>query len=143
MNKNSDDYYNKKIDNELKKKEIKDKYGGQFNEPNELPADVEKEWLDQMEQFEKQFENAKSITVWEYMGNPSFKTLDELLPEEISSELDRLMNLMRKKSIDLCTLCEVDDAVLYEFITGEFFQHEMDDISIPGMTHNFIYEEFH
>lgn len=143
MKEKTDDYYNKKIDNELKKKKLKDKYGGQFTEPNELPPDVEEEWLNYLEEFEKQFENAKGITVWQYMGKPPFMTIDELLPEDISYELDRLIDLMHEKSIDLCTLCEVDDAVLYEFITEEFFQHEMSGISIPGMTHNFTYEEFH
>ena len=36
MSKKEDDYFDKKIDNELKKKELKQKYGAHFSEFNEL-----------------------------------------------------------------------------------------------------------
>jgi len=32
---------------------------------------------------------------------------------------------------------------LYRFITEELFKEELDDIKIEGMTHHYIYEEFH
>ena len=32
---------------------------------------------------------------------------------------------------------------LYRFTTEELFQHEIDNISIPGMVSNFIYDEFY
>jgi len=34
-------------------------------------------------------------------------------------------------------------SVIYKFITEELFDHEMDDIMLPGFVHHFIYEEFH
>lgn len=143
MSKKEDDYYNKKIDNGLKKKELEEKYGAHFSEFNELPPEMENQWLNSIEEFEKQFDNAKRTTVWEYMDKPDYKTKDELKPFEISHELERLFELLEKSNISLSTLCEVEDAELYRFITEELFQHEMDDIRIPGMTCNFIYEEFH
>jgi hypothetical protein len=143
MSKKADDYYDKKIDNGLKKKELEEKYGAHFSEFNELPPEMENQWLNSIEAFEKQFDSAKQTTVWEYIDKPIFKTKDELKPHEISKELERLVELMGKSNIALSTLCEVEDAELYRFITEELFQHEMDDIRIPGMTCNFIYEEFH
>jgi len=143
MSKKADDYYDKKIDNELKKKELKEKYGAHFSEYSELPPEMENQWLNSIDEFEKQFDNAKTITVWEYMDKPSFKTKDELKPHEISNELERLFELMGESNIALSTLCEVEDAELYRFITEELFQHEMDDIQIPGMMSCFTYEEFH
>jgi hypothetical protein len=143
MSKKEDDYYDKKIDNGLKKKELEKKYGAHFSEFNELPPEIENQWLDSIEAFEKQFNNAKTTTVWEYMDKPSFKTMDELKPHEIATELKRLYELMDRKNITLSTICEVDDAELYRFITEELFQHEMDDIRIPGMMSCFTYEEFH
>jgi hypothetical protein len=143
MSKKEDDYYNRKIDNELKKKELEEKYGAQFSEFNELPPEMENQWLNSIEEFEKQFDNAKRTTVWEYMDKPGYKTKDEIKPHEISKELERLFELFEKSNISLSTLCEVEDAELYRFITEELFQHEMDDIRIPGMMSCFTYEEFH
>lgn len=43
----SDDYYNKKIDVELKKKELAEKYGAHFGQAgSNLPPELESEWLD-------------------------------------------------------------------------------------------------
>ncbi|SHI65416.1 hypothetical protein SAMN05444280_104120 [Tangfeifania diversioriginum] len=143
MRKKADDYYDKKIDNDLKKKELEKKYGAYFSEDSELPPEMENQWLNSIDEFEKQFDNAKTITVWEYMDKPSFKTKDELKSHEISNELERLFELMGESNITLSTLCDVEDAELYRFITEELFQHEMDDIRIPGMMSCFTYEEFH
>ena len=33
--------------------------------------------------------------------------------------------------------------MFYHFITAELFKEEIDDVTLEGMTHNFIYEEFH
>ncbi len=143
MNKKADDYYDKKIDNELKKKELEEKYGAHFSESNELPPEIENQWLNSVEEYEKQFENAKTVTVWEYMDKPEYKMLDELKPHEISNELKHLFEVMDKNNISLSTLCEVEDSEIYRFITEELFQHEMDDMRIPGMMCCFTYEEFH
>jgi hypothetical protein len=143
MSKKADDYYDKKIDNELKKKELEEKYGAHFSEFNELLPEMENHWLNSIDEFEKQFDNAKRTTVWEYTGKPHFKTVNELKPQEISNELAKLFELIGESNISLSTLCEVEDAELYRFITEELFQHEMDDIRIPGMMSCFTYEEFH
>ncbi len=144
MNKKTNDYYDKKIDNELKKKEIEKEFGAHFVKLNEdLPPEIESAWLNSVQEFEKQYENAKLTTVWEFMGKPSFKTKEELAPQELTMELKRLFELLQDSNIALDTLCEVDDLELYRFITEELFQYEMDDICMPGMTSCFTYEEFH
>jgi hypothetical protein len=70
MENHSNDYYNKKIDIELRKKELESKYGASFSESESLSPELESKWLDNIEQFEQQYDNAESITVWEYIGNP-------------------------------------------------------------------------
>jgi hypothetical protein len=143
MRKKEDDYYNKKIENGLKKKELEEKYGAHFSEFNESPPEIEGQWLNSIDEFEKQHSNAKTTSVWEYMDKPHYQRIDELKPHEISHELKRLFELMRKNNIVLDTLCKVEDSELYRFITEELFQQEMDDIRIPGMMSCFTYEEFH
>jgi len=143
MDAKSNEYYNKKIDAGLKKKELEEKYGMHFNENNKISPELEKEWLNSIEEFEIQFENAYKTTVFEYLGKPAFKKINELKPEEIPVELERLNDIMQNGNISLSTLCSVDEKELYRFISEELFQYEMDNIRMPGMMTCFIYEEFH
>jgi hypothetical protein len=32
---------------------------------------------------------------------------------------------------------------MYRFLVTELLEEMMDDIRIPGMTHNFLYDDFH
>ncbi len=133
-----------KIDNELKKKELSEKYGGGFMGANpDLPPEIEGEWLNHIEKFEEQYENAKRIKVIDCLGNIEFKRVTDLAKEDIKQELDKLQELLAKNGIQINTLCEVEDEELYRFITEELFNEEMDDMNIPGMMNCYIYEEFH
>ncbi len=143
MNNTENDNYNQKIDNELKKKELEEKYGAHFNQESNISPELESEWLKNIEKFEEQFNNAQTITVWEHLGEPNFKKINELNPEEISNELQRLYVLMNENNICLDTLCDVDETELYRFITEELFVYEIDNIRIEGMNTCFIYEDFH
>ena len=58
MKKDDDDDYNKKIENGLKKKELEEKYGAHFSEFNESPPEIEGQWLNSIDEFEKQHSNA-------------------------------------------------------------------------------------
>lgn len=143
MNSKSNEYYDKKIDNELKKKELEKKHGAFFSESSDMPLELESEWLNSIEAFEQQYENAKKITVLEFLGKPMFRKIDELKPKEIPVELERLNDVMLKGNISLSTLCPVDDKELYRFIIEELFEYEMDDVRMPGMMSCYTYEDFH
>lgn len=139
----SDDYYNKKIDLELKKKELAEKYGAKFGQAGNLPPELENEWLNHIEQFEQQYKDAKQTTVWEYLGKPDFRKVSDIDLDKIPIELKRLMDYMNENNIALDTLCDVEDRELYRFITEELFVHEIDNMHIEGMMTCFTYEEFH
>jgi len=143
MNNSDNDSYNKKIDNELKKKALKKKYDAQFSQNNDISADLESEWLKNIEEFEQQFNNHKTTSIWEYIRKPAFKKLHELKTEHIGVELQRLFEIMNENNIHLDTLCKVDPTELYRFITEELFIYEMDDVHIDGMQTIFTYEDFH
>jgi hypothetical protein len=139
-----DQEIDRKIDNELKKRDLTEKYGASFSNINDdLSPEIENIWLNNIEEFEKQYEKAKLTTVWEYIGKPEYRKITEINESEISTRLNELFDLLDKNNISLDTICEVEEKELYRFITEELFEHEMDDIRIPGMTSCFIYEEFH
>jgi hypothetical protein len=137
-------FWNKKIDLGIKKKELEEKFGMVFSGINEeLSTELEYEWLNYIEEFEEQYAAQKTTTVWDYIGKPEYKIVQELSNDEISEELNALLELMQIKGISLNTLSEVDDRELYRFITEELFIYEIDDMHIPGMQNCFTYEDFH
>lgn len=108
-----------------------------------LPPYLENSWLKSIYEFEQHFKNAKRVKVYDYIGRPSFRKADELKPEEFALERKRLEVILEHNNIQLDCLVEYDDALIYRFITEELFEHEMDDMRIPGMTLHYTYEEFH
>ena len=55
------------------------------------------------------------------------------------------MNAILQKHNLALDICDgpYPDLIIYKFITEELFAHELEMNGIPGMTINFIYEEFH
>lgn len=116
------------------------------NDQGNLPAEIEGQFLDYVNAFEKQYKNAKRITVYEKIGRPNFKKTTEFKTrKEIKVALHEILSLMGSHNILLDVLCKYknQETLIYSFITEEFFDYEIDDMNIPGMNTHFIYEEFH
>jgi len=133
-----------RILNEKKRQELADRYGAAFgNADPSLPADMEAEWLNYVEEFERQFEDCTRVTVREYLGYPIVVSLSSIAPHFLEAELNQLLEFMYLHGVAMHFLSDVDDGEAYRFIVEELFEEEIDDIRIPGMTTNFIYEEFY
>ncbi len=143
---NDDDIEKLRIENEVKKIKLSLEHGAYFSESdrtNDLDPRLEAAFHNNIEQFENAYENCKQISVYDFIGKPEFKKAEDVHGKELPAELEKLMNRLNENSINLHTICEVADRVLYRFITEELLLHEIDDIREEGMMHNFIYEEFH
>jgi hypothetical protein len=103
----------------------------------------ESQWLNHIEEFERQFENAKRISIRELLGSPTFRSVDEIPPEKLEAEVDRVLDLLSRIDVVVDCLADVSDEDLYRFLTTELINEKIDDIKIEGMRHCFIYEEFH
>ncbi|HQU35584.1 MAG TPA: hypothetical protein PLR65_03250 [Anaerolineales bacterium] len=132
-----------RILNEKKKDELRENYGMQMENADGLSPQAEGEWLDYIAEFERQFENARRISVRERIGNPAIKSLTEIPESELETELDQLLELLAENNIAIDFIHEIDDRDAYRFITEELLDETTDDIRIPGMISHFIYEEFH
>ena len=131
-------------ENQELKKKMEEEFGASKGWTNpDLPSEMENEFLNHIMAFENAWKDAKRITLYEFLGKPSYRPLDELQPEEISTELERIYSLMLEHQVRLDTICEVSDNELYRFITEELFLEEKDDMRVPGMMSSYIYEEFH
>lgn len=136
-----------KAENEFLKMKLMLENGAKFemNEENELPAAVENEFLSNMAAFEKQFAEHKTIKVFDKIGKPAqFKPVAEIPDNEIEKAWDELSDHLDRYGISL-GVCSpnISKRELYRFAIEELFEHETDDMDLPGWTTNFIYDEFH
>ena len=132
--------------NEEKKNKLTEQYGAYFSNmstKNDLPPEIESQFLDNIMAFETNFDSSNRIPLYEYVGKPSYRKVEEIPEENITEELNRLIVLLDKYQIALDTICEVDERELYRFITEELFLEEINDMHIQGMYTRFIYEEFY
>ena len=110
---------------------------------SQLQPALEYQWLNRIHDFEQQYQDAKRIKVYDFLGRPAFKKAKDLKPEEMGAELNRIQSLMEEKKIILDCSCDYDEAIIYRFVTEELFEHEIDDVSTEEIVAHFIYEEFH
>jgi hypothetical protein len=136
-----------KAENEFLKMKLMLENGAKFeiSEENKLPAAVENEFLTNMAAFEKQFAEHKTIKVFDKIGRPAhFKPVAAIPDEEIEKAWRDLSDHLGgyRISLDVCSP-NISKRELYRFATEELFEHETDDMNLPGWTTNFIYDEFH
>lgn len=133
-------------ENEFKRMKINLEHGGFFGgDDANIPPEIEAHFLDHIIEFEKQFKDAKRITVYEKIGKPNFSKSIDLSTEELKEALENLFELLEQNNIFLEVFYDYDNEtmLIYDFITQELFSKEVDDIAIAGMMTNFTYEEFH
>jgi hypothetical protein len=132
-----------RLENEMKKLNL-EMEGAVFGYmSDDIPLDLEKQFLDNIMAFDTQSKNATYMPLYKFLGEPFFLPFDVLPDEHVEQELERLNEVMQKNGIDLDFLCDYSLEIRYRFITEEFMNHEISDMRIPGMMNGFIYEEFH
>ncbi|MEI6947493.1 hypothetical protein V9K67_09895 [Paraflavisolibacter sp. H34] len=132
-----------RLENEILKLKLQAEMGAHFESSEELPPELEHQFLQQVVAFEEASRTVQTRKVYDILGQPSFRRLEELKPQEISPELNRLYGLLEARNMELDILGQYDDVIIYRFITEELFEHETDDFNLPGMIIHFTYEEFH
>lgn len=108
-----------------------------------LPPDIEWDWLTYLKEFEQQHRTCRSTTVRRFIGEPPLLPPDHIRPEQVSGELDRLLDLLAANAVIVHFPGGVGRREMYRFLVSELLDETMDDIRIPGMTHNFLYDDFH
>jgi hypothetical protein len=132
-----------KFQNEFLKLKLKLEHNMEQSDTSSLSPEIENLWLSNIYNFEQQYKNAKRVKVYDALGCPAFKKVEELSEANIQESLHNLLSLMENKGVVLDCCCTYDDTTIYRFITEELFDHEMDEIFMDGMVCHFIYEEFH
>ena len=134
---------NLRIENELLKLKMQAEYEATFGVSPDLPPEIEHAFLQNVLEFEKSWQEARKVKVYDLLGRPAFRPAATLSQSEIRKELKRIIDVMSEKNIVFDTIENYDPLLIYRFITEELFNHETEDLNLPGWTKNFIYEEFH
>jgi len=135
---------NLRIENEILKLKMQAERGALFGgNMEDLPPEAEAGFLKNVQQFEDSFDKAKEITVYECIGMPAYRKIEELTHEEVKEELKRVMELLHSKNIILDVKGQYELSVIYKFIIEELFQEKIREVNFQGYLHSFIYEEFH
>ncbi len=136
-------------ENDFLKMKLMLEHDAKFSTPDEdapsLSPAIENAFLNRIIAFEEQAKNPKYIKVFDRIERPShFKPSTEIPNEQIETEWGRLQEYLYKYQItlDVCSP-NISTRELYRFTTEELFEYEMDDMHVPGMISNFIYDEFH
>ena len=136
-----------KAENDFLKMKIMLERGGHFggNENSGLPPEIENRFLNNVLAFEEQFEKHKTIKVFDKIGRPGhFKPVSEIADSDIHAAWIELRQHMNEHGVDL-DVCSpnISTRELYRFAIEELFEHETDDMDLPGWSTNFIYDEFY
>ncbi|MBX2921734.1 MAG: hypothetical protein KF746_06060 [Chitinophagaceae bacterium] len=138
-----------KAENDFLKMKLMLEHDAKFSESDSsqppLPPQMENDFLNYVMAFEEQSKNPKYIKVFDRIERPGFfKPVAEIPEAEIAAEWEKLQDYLCKYHITL-DVCSPNISLreLYRFTTEELFDHEMHDMNVPGMTTNFIYDEFH
>jgi hypothetical protein len=152
MNQNAEDFSpEEKIKNEIElmKLKLEVEYGAitHTSETHAIPPEIELEWYNHINNYEKLCKEAGYTTVYDLIGSPSYQDYSDLLPEERNAKLQHLLDFMREKGIvlDFLDSCYSSE-VLYRFITEELFLEQVCRYNGPSGEEGFrvfCYEEFH
>ena len=137
---------NLRIENELMKIKLKAQYGDAFQMDSsaELSPDVENQFLKNILAFEESYNKGDFITVYDRIGKPVYKAVEEMDATELRQAVLELQELLQQHHIGLdFTDGPYDDTTIYRFITEELFIQEVEKDPVDGMIMGYIYEEFH
>jgi hypothetical protein len=138
---------NLKNENEFLKMKMMLESGAQFGSMSEegLPPEIENQFLRNIMAFEKQAQEMKMIKIFDKIERPDhFKPVSEISDEDIDNAWKTLNEYLNKYGIELSFLSpKVTTRELYRFTMEELFDHEMNDMDLPGMVSCFTYDEFH
>ncbi len=146
INPNDQDPDQLRIENEIRKMKLQLQFGAGFHNPDPhstLPPNIEKIFLDQVEEFERAHAASKPIKLYDYIGNPQFRKASSMNDSEIDRELSRIHEILFENYIACDSIYEVENRIIYTFITEELFNQEIEDMRIPGLVLHFCYEEFY
>lgn len=131
------------IENEIMKLKLQAESGARIAVRGGVPPEVENAFLQNVIAMEAASRTASMVTIYDLLGRPAYKPLEQLPPGQVAAELQYVESLLAGKGIVLDVMDTYGAEVIYGFITTELFRHLVQDNVPEGVTRHFVYEEFH
>ena len=131
------------FENELMKLKASAEFGGTIHSVNDVPPEIENQFLKNLFEFESAIRDKKMVKVFDFIGKPKILSIRSVKKGMLKIELEKLLAILTEHNIQVDCICEVSDRDFYKFLTEELMEQETDDFNADGWTHHFIYEEFH
>lgn len=103
----------------------------------------EEEFLNHIKEYDKQHKSNKVVNVYEKLGKPKFKKLNEINEADLKDEYKNMVCLLDQHNIIVHFQNEYPFKEKYRFITEEIFKQDVEDFKKSNIHVNFIYEDFH
>jgi hypothetical protein len=133
-----------RLENDIMKLKLQAEFGAQFDEiSNDVSPEMEQQFLKQVYDFERAWEQQEVTTVASLLGNPAFTPIEQIPEDALESYWENTHKLYEEKGISIDFNNEYPLEVKYRFATEELPPHETMFVNMPGMLLGFIYEEFH
>src|SRR5688500_7625534 len=117
--------------NDAKRTELSDKFGGVFLAGDlPLPADIESEFLQRIEEFELKWAEHDVTTVRDFIGDPPVNLPSEITRAALDIELEHLLSTLENNDIMVDFVERPSNDEVYRFIVEELLDHEIDDIRV-------------
>jgi hypothetical protein len=130
-----------RIENEILKLKLSAELGGQMEQFEDMPPELENLFLNNVLEFEHKHAESEEQTIYKILGQPVFAKADVLNDDEVSDALRSIEVLLEEKSIVLDYAASYPDREKYRFITEEFFQPELAFQMITDDARTFTREE--
>ena len=125
-------------ENEALRNRLKELTGSDVRwDDDKLPPDIENLLLKNIVQLEEGYGNAALVSVYEFLGRPSYPKVEELDDQQLEKELAALESLLFSHNI-LLDLAEMEDnREKYTCITEVFFHEKIRNIQMSGLFYRF------
>jgi hypothetical protein len=134
---------NLQADNEMSALHLEMEYGAHTFLSDDAPPELIQQFLANVAAFEKEHRQGEKTTVYKRIGSPAFASFDLLEADTLPDEIKRLQDILEQHGFMLLRPDGLADEAFYEFIITDIFEHEVEDIQIPGMLTYLDYADFH
>lgn len=109
-----------------------------------LPLNVENFFLRNIKYYESKIKDAELVTIYELLGKPKIKKLDEIKSEaDLLKQFLHIDGLLKQKQIVVEFFGKYSLEICYSFIVDEIMQKKVPNVIIPNVITDFIYEKFY
>ena len=93
------DEENLRMENEFLRLKLQAEFGASSESTGNLNPAVENDFLKHVMAFEQNYASSKRVKLFDFLGSPVFKNVNELGDEQVSTELERVTDLLDEKNI--------------------------------------------